>query len=91
MQFFVGGGPRIELIEPAAVDSPIRDILRRGSKFYHIAYEVAHLHEAINSFEKLRYIQIGPAAPAAAFNLRRIVFMSSETGTLVELIELPSS
>lgn len=87
LQFFVGGGPRLELIEPAAPDSPVRDILKRGGKFYHIAYEVKDFQQAVRLFETKNYMQIGPIAQAVAFGMRRIVFMASATATVVELIE----
>ena len=47
IQFVTGGGPRIELIEPAGPQSPVDGVLKRGSKFYHLAYEVERLDEAV--------------------------------------------
>jgi methylmalonyl-CoA/ethylmalonyl-CoA epimerase len=87
LQFFVGGGPRLELIEPAAQDSPVRDILKRGKKFYHVAYEVDDFQQAVRLFETKSYMPISPIARAAAFGMRKIVFMASATATVVELIE----
>ena len=87
IQFFVGGGPRLELIEPTAPDSPVQGVLKRGSKFYHVAYEVADFETAIADLERQGFCAVGPAAAAVAFSMRRIVFMTSTTLTLVELIE----
>jgi methylmalonyl-CoA/ethylmalonyl-CoA epimerase len=87
VQFFAGAGPRIELITPSAPDSPIWGILKRGTKFYHLAYEVADFEATVRSLETCGFRAVGPAAPAIAFDMRRIVFVMSSTGLLVELIE----
>lgn len=87
VQFFAGEGPRIELIEPTAKESPVTGILKRGTKFYHLAYEVEDLDGAISLLRDHQFRPVGPAAPAAAFGMRRIVFLMSNAGTLIELIE----
>src|SRR6185437_14294043 len=69
VQFFLGGGPRLELIEPTTQDSPVRDILKRGGKFYHIAYEVEDFQQAIRTFETRNYMQVSPIARAVAFGM----------------------
>jgi methylmalonyl-CoA/ethylmalonyl-CoA epimerase len=87
LQFFVGGGPRLELIEPISADSPIQGVLRRGGKFYHVAYEVEHFDRAVGELKDKRFTAVAPPAPAVAFGGRRIIFMISSTLTLIELIE----
>lgn len=87
LQFFVGGGPRFELIEPATLDSPVQGVLRRGSKFYHTAYEVRDFDAAVEAFKQRKFTPVAPPAPARAFGMRRIIFMISSTLMLVELIE----
>jgi methylmalonyl-CoA/ethylmalonyl-CoA epimerase len=87
IQFVIGGGPRLELIQPANPQSPVNGVLKRGSKFYHLAYEVDHLETAIDQFKSKKFFPVAPPAPAIAFGMRRIVFLTSETFTLVELIE----
>jgi methylmalonyl-CoA/ethylmalonyl-CoA epimerase len=86
VQFFSGAGPRIELIEPAAADSPVSGILKRGTKFYHLAYEVEDIDRAVSELEAASFRPLGAAAPAQAFDMRRIIFMMSATGTMIELI-----
>src|SRR3954453_808034 len=49
IQFVTGGGPRVELIEPAGPQSPVDGVLKRGSKFYHLAYEVERLELSISN------------------------------------------
>lgn len=87
IQFVSGGGPRLELIEPAGAQSPVEGILKRGSKFYHLAYEVGHFDEAIACFRARQYLPVSSPVPAVAFDMRRIVFLASATLTLIELIE----
>ena len=66
----------------------MQDILKRGGKFYHIAYEVENFQQAIRTFETKNYMQVSPIARAVAFGMRKIVFMASATATVVELIEV---
>ncbi|MDF0521234.1 VOC family protein [Bradyrhizobium yuanmingense] len=87
IQFVSGGGPRLELIEPTGAQSPVTGILKRGSKFYHLAYEAARFDEAIACFRAQQYLPVSSPAPAIAFDMRRIVFLASATLTLVELID----
>jgi methylmalonyl-CoA/ethylmalonyl-CoA epimerase len=87
VQFFSGPGPRIELIEPAEATSPVSGLLKRGTKFYHLAYEVDGFEQSVEGFKDKGFHPVGPAAPAAAFGMRRIVFLMSRTGVLIELIE----
>jgi methylmalonyl-CoA/ethylmalonyl-CoA epimerase len=90
VQFFTGGGPRVELIEPTEPDSPVSGILKRGTKFYHLAYEVTEFEQAVDDFAARGFRAVGPAMPAAAFQMRRIVFLMSGSGVLIELIEAHS-
>jgi methylmalonyl-CoA/ethylmalonyl-CoA epimerase len=87
IQFVTGGGPRIELIEPAGPQSPLDGVLKRGSKFYHLAYEVERLDEAVEHLKSSNFNPVAAPAPATAFGMRRIVFLASATFTLIELIE----
>jgi methylmalonyl-CoA/ethylmalonyl-CoA epimerase len=89
VQFFTGGGPRIELVEPMADDSPVHGWLKRGAKLYHMAYEVADLDAAMRRMEARQFTAIMEPVPAIAFGMRRIVFLLSPTRTLIELIEAP--
>ena len=87
LQFFAGAGPRLELIEPMAPDSPVSGLLKRGTRFYHLAYEVSDFDRKLSEMETSGFRAVGPSAPAVAFGMRRIVFVMSPSGLLVELIE----
>jgi methylmalonyl-CoA/ethylmalonyl-CoA epimerase len=87
VQFFIGGGPRIELVEPTSDNSPVHGWLKRGAKYYHLAYEVSDLEAEIERMEACGFHAVGTPAPAIAFGMRRIIFLLSPTRNLIELIE----
>lgn len=89
VQFFEkDDGSRIELIEPAADDSPITRVLQKqGGGTNHLCYEVADFDA---TYERLRAAGAFPAKapqPAAAFEGRRIAFLLTPDRTLIELVE----
>lgn len=90
VQFFSGVSPRIELIEPTSQESPVFGLLKRGTKFYHLAYVVDDFDGAVGAAESNGFRAVGPAAPAVAFGMRRIIFMMAKSGMLIELIEAAS-
>ncbi|WP_135556439.1 VOC family protein [Paenibacillus cymbidii] len=85
--FVVNSGVRIELLEPAVPDSPLKDILQRGQKMYHQCFECPDLDRSIEYLEGVGARPVTKPAPAVAFNGRRIVFIMLRTMMLVELIE----
>jgi methylmalonyl-CoA/ethylmalonyl-CoA epimerase len=87
VQFFVGGGPRVELVEPQSDKSPAMGWLNRGAKLYHFAYKVGDLDAAMHFLENRGFAAVSEPAPAVAFAMRRIVFMMSPSMVLVELVE----
>ena len=91
VRFFTGGGPRIELVEPASSASPVSGLIKSGTRLYHLAYQVPDFDAAIADLERQQFRCVSPPAPAAAFGMRRIVFLLADTGMLIELIEGPSA
>ena len=87
VQFFTGGGPRIELVEPTSSDSPVSGLIKSGARLYHLAYQVPDFDAAMADLERQRFRCVSSPAPAAAFGMRRIVFLLADTGMLIELIE----
>lgn len=87
IQFLTGPGPRLELIEPSAPDSPVQGVIARGTKFYHLAWETAAFDAKLEELAGQGYRRVAPPAPAVAFGMRRIVFLLSGTANLIELIE----
>lgn len=86
-QFLIGGGPRLELLAPLEGSETLTPILKRGIKLYHHGYEVASVHEAIETLRSQGARVIRAPAPAVAFNGRLIAFLATSNNWIVELIE----
>ena len=85
------GTQRIELVEPAAPDSPVSGFLaKRGGGLHHLAYRVANLERALAALEAagLRLIDARPR-PGAHGTRVAFVHPSAANGVLTELVEDP--
>ena len=80
-------GLTIELIEPASEKSPIDQSLKKGIKLLHICIEVPSLDAALKICGENGFRKISAAQPAAAFDMRKIVWVFSAVFGLVELVE----
>lgn len=85
------GSQRIELVEPAADDSPVTGFLaKRGGGLHHVAYRVDDCAAAIRALEAagLRMID---SAPRPGAHDCRIAFIhpKSTGGVLTELVQPP--
>ena len=80
-------GLTLELIEPASEKSPIDASLAKGTKLLHICIEVPSLKIALEHCTKHGFRKISKEEPAAAFNMRKIVYVFSTIFGLVELVE----
>jgi len=81
-------GGRLELVEPAAEDSPVAAILRRADASYnHICFEVPDLDAELKTCRRNGMIVVSSPQPAVAFDGRRIAFVLSRDGLLWELLE----
>ena len=85
--FMVMNGCPLELIEPVREDSPVSACLRKGTKLLHVCYEVDDIEIAVRKSRYYGFHVIGDPAPAAAFEQRRIAFVSSDAFGVVELLE----
>lgn len=86
------GGTRVELVEPAHEDSPIKGFLeRRGSGLHHLAWRVDSCSDAI---EKLlaRGVRMIDEAPRPGSHGTTIAFVHPKAtgGVLTELVEDPT-
>jgi methylmalonyl-CoA/ethylmalonyl-CoA epimerase len=84
-QFLVGGGPRLELLEPLPGSETLAPLLSRGIKCYHHAYEVESLENSLATLRAAGAKQLAPPVHAVAFN-RREVFLMLPNRWIVELI-----
>jgi methylmalonyl-CoA/ethylmalonyl-CoA epimerase len=82
------GDPLIELVEPAAEDSPVRQFLtQRGGGLHHVCYEVADLEKQLAEMKARGCMIIRRPKPAIAFDGRRIAWLFTAEKLLVELLE----
>jgi methylmalonyl-CoA epimerase len=86
------GTQRIELVEPAAPDSPVSRFLeKRGPGLHHLAYQVASVERALVALKAagLRLIDEHPR-PGAHHTRIAFVHPSATNGVLTELVEEPA-
>jgi methylmalonyl-CoA epimerase len=82
------GGPRIELLEPAAADSAIaRFIEKRGEGLHHVAVNVADLDAAVERLRAAGARLVGEPRAGAGGHVYVFVHPASTGGVLLELIQ----
>jgi len=77
----------LELVEPAAPDSPVTRFLEKGGGLHHLCYEVDDLPGQIQKMKAQRALLIRSPKPARAFDGRRIAWMRTRDGLLIEYLE----
>ena len=83
------GAQRIELVEPAAEDSPVsRFLAQRGGGLHHLAYVVADLDRALAQLKQAG-VRLIDEAPRPGAHGTRIAFVhpAATGGVLTELVE----
>jgi methylmalonyl-CoA/ethylmalonyl-CoA epimerase len=80
--------PRLELLVNAGEQGVLDPWLKKGIKFYHFAYEVCELEEAIAALVGKRGKVLVEPVAAKAFEDRRVAFVMMPGRLLIELIEL---
>jgi methylmalonyl-CoA/ethylmalonyl-CoA epimerase len=78
----------IELIAPAADDSPSRSMLDKGSGgAYHLCFETNDIEAALAHAQGLGCIVVALPVPAIAFGGRRIAWIYTPSRQLFEIVE----
>jgi methylmalonyl-CoA/ethylmalonyl-CoA epimerase len=77
----------IELVEPAADDSPVGQFLKRGGGLHHLCYEVPDLDAHLGKMQAGGGITVKPPLPAVAFENRRIAWVVTRQKLLLEFLE----
>lgn len=85
-RFLVGGGPRVELLEPLPGSVVLDPWLDRGVKIYHTAYVVEDLEGSLERLKAARARVVVAPVPAVAFDGRLISFLVFPSLAMVELI-----
>lgn len=78
---------QIELVEPAAEDSPVLNFLKKGGGLHHLCYEVADLDAHLTQVRKAGATMVKAPQPAIAFENRRIAWVMSRQNLLLEFLE----
>lgn len=81
------GDAQIELVEPAAPDSPVLRFLKKGGGLHHLCYEVADLGEHLSKMRKEGALVVKPPLPAVAFENRLIAWVFTRQRLLLEFLE----
>jgi methylmalonyl-CoA/ethylmalonyl-CoA epimerase len=80
--------PVFELVEPASQTSPVRNFLQKGGGLHHACYEVDDLADKLTVARSTTgWAIVGSPKPAAAFGGRRIAWVCSRNGLLIEFLE----
>lgn len=80
----------LELVSPMNDKSPVTstlEMMKNVSTPYHICYEVTNIEKAVEILKHRKFTVTSPIRPAIAFNSRRVAFLLSRNGGLVELLE----
>jgi len=77
----------VELVEPAGPRSPVLKFADAGGGLHHVCYEVDNLNAQIASAQEAGCILVRVPLPAAAFGGRKIAWVKSASGQLVELLQ----
>ena len=84
------GTGQIELVEPVGDESPVRALAQRGGGLHHVCYEVDDLEEQLDRARRTHAVVVRPPQPAAAFQGRRIAWVMTRSGLLIEYLERDS-
>lgn len=80
---------RIELVSPASKDSLVSGLLGKYKNSpYHICYETDHFDEDYQSLQSNGFISIDSPTPAPALQNRDVVFLTSPSMGMIELIRM---
>jgi methylmalonyl-CoA/ethylmalonyl-CoA epimerase len=77
----------IELVEPAADDSPAKQFLGRGGGLHHLCYEVSDLDAHLAKMAAIGAVLVRPPLPAVAFENRRIAWIVTSQRLLLEFLD----
>ena len=81
------GDAQVELVEPAAEDSPILNFLQKGGGLHHLCYEVTNLDSELDEMRSRGLVVVRKPLPAIAFENRRIAWLSTKQKLLLEFLE----
>lgn len=81
-------GVRLELIEPLNEESPVNQILqKKKGGLYHMCFVANNFDEDVKHCLANKFIALSKPQPAIAFDNRRVIFLSTPTFEIIELVE----
>ena len=87
--FLEKDGYRIELVSPVSEDSVVYGLLKKYKNCpYHICYETENFEEDYQSLLSNGYISIDIPTPAPALHNKEVVFLTSASLGMIELIKM---
>jgi methylmalonyl-CoA/ethylmalonyl-CoA epimerase len=82
-----GSSAMVELVEPAGRRSPVKQFLEAGGGLHHVCFEVADLPAHIEASRTAGCTLVRVPLPAAAFDGRKIAWITTPGGQLIELLQ----
>ena len=87
--FVRNGDYVIELVAPAAADSPVDGLLKKvGPSPYHLCYVVDDMTAAVKHLRRSGYVRVTAPSPAPAIGYASVAFLHHRRVGLIELVEL---
>jgi len=83
LRFFELGNLNVELVD----SRKSRSLLRRGIKIYHLCFEVKDLEEKLKELISAGCMLITPPTKATLFEGKKVCFLATPMGFLLELLE----
>lgn len=82
------GQAMVELVEPLGAESPVHRFLSaKGGGLHHLCYEVSDIEYELIRVRTCGGVVVSRPKPAVAFGGRRIAWVLSSSGLLVEFLE----
>jgi methylmalonyl-CoA/ethylmalonyl-CoA epimerase len=85
------GGAQIELIQPLSDDSPVSNIMKKGTPLYHLCFEVEDIEGELKKARARGALVISGPVSAKLFNGGRIAFIYGPDHYVVEFLEMQRS
>lgn len=86
--FLTKDGYRVELVSPVSPDSVVAGLIKKYKNApYHICYETDDFESAFGQLTAAGFLAIDTPTPAPAMNGRRVVFLTSASAGMIELID----
>jgi methylmalonyl-CoA/ethylmalonyl-CoA epimerase len=82
-----GGSAMVELVEPASHRAPVSQFLKAGGGLHHVCLEVSDLPAHIGASQAAGCTLVRVPLPAVAFGGRKISWITTLHGQLIELLQ----